>query len=76
MLRCLPLLKACNQQVDYIDKRHCGLGAIPDDILQYYHSLEELLLDGNQIKDLPRVSCTQVISRSSIDNSIVRSIDT
>lgn len=55
MLRCLPLLKACNQQVDYVDKRHCNLFAVPDDVLRYTSTLEELLLDANQIRELPRV---------------------
>lgn len=55
MLPCLPLWKACNQQVDYLDKRHCNLLAVPDDILRYTNTLEELLLDANQINELPRV---------------------
>ena len=55
MLRCLPLLKACNQQVDYIDKRHCNLFSVPDDVLRYTDTLEELMLDANQIRELPRV---------------------
>jgi len=58
MLRCLPLWKTCNQQVDYVDKRHCNLFAVPDDVLRYTHTLEELLLDANQISELPRVSQT------------------
>jgi len=55
MLRCLPLLKACNQQVDYVDKRHCNLFSVPDDVLRYAATLEELMLDANQIRELPRV---------------------
>ena len=55
MLRCLPLLKACNQQVDYVDKRHCNLFSVPDDVLRYANTLEELMLDANQIRELPRV---------------------
>jgi len=58
MLRCLPLLKACNQQVDYIDKRHCNLFSVPDDVLRYTSTLEELMLDANQIRELPRVTST------------------
>jgi protein scribble len=60
MLRCLPLLKACNQQVDYIDKRHCNLFAVPDDVLRYTSTLEELMLDANQIRELPRVGDTAI----------------
>lgn len=56
MLKCIPLFRACNQQVESVDRRHWGLTAIPDDVLRYARSLEELFLDANQIKDLPRVS--------------------
>ena len=56
MLKCIPLFRACNRQVEYIDRRHWGLTTVPDDVLRYVRSLEELLLDSNQIKDLPRVS--------------------
>ncbi|XP_015792687.1 protein scribble homolog [Tetranychus urticae] len=47
------LLKACNRQIDSIDKRHCSLSRVPDDIARYASSLEDLLLDSNHIKDLP-----------------------
>jgi len=50
----MPLWKACNQQVDYLDRTHCNLIAVPDDILRYTKSLEELLLDFNQLRDLPK----------------------
>ena len=56
MFKCIPLFRACNRQVDYIDKRHCNLTSVPDDVMRYARSLEELLLDANQIRDLPRVS--------------------
>ena len=58
MLKCIPLFRACNQQVESVDRRHWGLTAIPDDVLRYASSLEELFLDANQIKDLPRVRVT------------------
>ncbi|XP_076655479.1 scribble planar cell polarity protein [Halictus rubicundus] len=53
MFRCIPMFKGCNRQVEYIDKRHCSLTSIPDDILRYSRTLEELLLDANHISDLP-----------------------
>ena len=38
-----------------MDRRHWGLTSVPDDVMRYSRSLEELLLDANQIKELPRV---------------------
>lgn len=58
MLKCIPLFRACNRQVESVDRRHYGLNSVPDDVLRYTRSLEELLLDANQIRDLPRVSHT------------------
>lgn len=51
---CMPLF-ACNRQVDSLDKRQCNLQAIPSDIERYARTLEELLLDMNHIKELPKV---------------------
>ena len=55
MFKCFPLWRACNRHVDYVDRRHCNLTAVPDDILRYSRTLEELLLDANQLRELPRV---------------------
>lgn len=60
MFRCIPIFKGCNRQVEYVDKRHCSLPCVPDDILRYSRSLEELLLDANHIRDLPKVSQHQM----------------
>ncbi|KAK5649495.1 hypothetical protein RI129_000524 [Pyrocoelia pectoralis] len=54
MFRCIPIFKGCNRQVEYVDKRHCSLPTVPEDILRYSRSLEELLLDANHIRDLPK----------------------
>ncbi|XP_011331512.2 protein lap4 isoform X3 [Ooceraea biroi] len=54
MFRCIPIFKGCNRQVEYVDKRHCSLPCVPDDVLRYSRSLEELLLDANHIRDLPK----------------------
>jgi len=54
MLKCIPLWR-CNRQVDSIDKRHCSLVAVPDEVFRYSRTLEELLLDSNQIHELPKV---------------------
>ena len=54
-MSCVALLKTCNSQVGSVDKSHCGLATVPDDILRYARSVDELLLDSNQIRDIPRV---------------------
>ncbi|XP_044742521.1 protein lap4 isoform X3 [Chrysoperla carnea] len=54
MFRCIPIFKGCNRQVEYVDKRHCSLPTVPEDILRYSRSLEELLLDANHIRELPK----------------------
>ncbi|XP_047423969.1 protein scribble homolog isoform X19 [Mugil cephalus] len=53
MLKCIPLWR-CNRHVESVDKRHCNLQTIPDEIFRYSRSLEELLLDANQLKELPK----------------------
>uniref|UniRef100_A0A7M4FXX8 Leucine-rich repeat-containing protein 1 n=1 Tax=Crocodylus porosus TaxID=8502 RepID=A0A7M4FXX8_CROPO len=53
MFHCIPLWR-CNRHVEAIDKRHCSLAAVPDDIYRYSRSLEELLLDANQLRELPK----------------------
>uniref|UniRef100_A0A1A8GMP7 Scribbled homolog n=1 Tax=Nothobranchius korthausae TaxID=1143690 RepID=A0A1A8GMP7_9TELE len=53
MLKCIPLWR-CNRHVESVDKRHCNLKAVPDEIFRYSRSLEELLLDSNQLKELPK----------------------
>lgn len=55
MFHCIPLWR-CNRHVETIDRRHCSLMYVPDDIYRYSRSLEELLLDANQLRDLPKVS--------------------
>lgn len=56
MFKCIPLFPACNRQVEYLDRRHWNLTTVPDDVLRYSRSLEELLLDANQLRELPRVN--------------------
>lgn len=45
----------CARQIDFIDRRHCNLTVIPDDIYRHERTLEELLLDYNALQDLPPV---------------------
>lgn len=54
MLKCIPLWR-CNRHVESVDKRHCSLQTVPDEIFRYSRSLEELLLDANELKELPKV---------------------
>ncbi|XP_053913054.1 protein scribble homolog isoform X16 [Cuculus canorus] len=54
MLRCMPPLWRCNRHVEALDRRHCSLQAVPEDIYRYSRSLEELLLDANQLRELPK----------------------
>ncbi|CAK9293627.1 unnamed protein product [Gordionus sp. m RMFG-2023] len=54
MFPCIPTLMGCNRQIEYIDKRHCSLPNVPEDIFRYSRTLEELLLDANHLKDLPK----------------------
>jgi len=57
-MKCMPFWKGCSRNVDYLDRSHRGLNQIPVELLRYTTCLEELLLDGNLISDLPRVrSC-------------------
>lgn len=55
MFHCIPLWR-CNRHVEAIDKRHCSLVYVPEEIYRYARSLEELLLDANQLRELPEVS--------------------
>ena len=52
-----------------MDQRHQGLERVPDELHRYARSLEELLLDANHIKDLPKVAAVVLIlSFFSFDN--------
>ncbi len=59
MFKCIPIFKGCNRQVEYVDKRHCSLSTVPEDLMRYARSLEELLLDANHLRDLPKVRDTE-----------------
>ncbi|ESO01354.1 hypothetical protein HELRODRAFT_192304 [Helobdella robusta] len=54
MFHCIPFIKSCNRHVEYLDKRHCNLQSVPDEVLRHTRTLEELLLDSNQLSELPR----------------------
>ena len=76
MFKCIPLFKGCNRQVEYIDKRHCSLASVPEDIMRYARSLEELLLDANHLRDLPKVSFLKDNIKKWRKNRLFTSYDT
>lgn len=45
----------CTRQIDFIDRRHCGITFIPEEIYRHEQNLEELLLDYNTLQELPSV---------------------
>lgn len=65
MFKCIPIFKGCNRQVELVDKRHCSLPNVPEEVLRYARSLEELLLDANHIRELPKVSKYIILQFSS-----------
>lgn len=75
MLKCIPLWR-CNRHVESVDKRHCSLQTVPDEIFRYSRSLEELLLDANQLKELPKVRGNNAPSLSSRYVSLNKSSST
>lgn len=64
MFKCFPI-PFCSKNLEQIDKRHCNLTSVPDDVLRYTRTLEELLLDANQLQDLPKVSIRINTNKSS-----------
>lgn len=61
MFKCMPIFRACNRQVEWIDRRHCNLQSVPDDVMRYTRSLEEVFLDANSIRELPKVRWMTVL---------------
>ncbi|KAF7494419.1 Protein lap4 [Sarcoptes scabiei] len=53
MFKCIPIFRG-DRHVELIDKRHCSLPMIPEDIFRYSRTLEELFLDANHIRILPK----------------------
>jgi protein scribble len=55
MLGCFQSIIKCNRHIEYIDKRHQNLKLFPSDVIKHHKTLEELLIDSNQLQDLPKV---------------------
>ena len=43
-------------EMSVLDLRHCNLTSVPSDVFKAEPNLEEVYLDANQIRELPRVS--------------------
>ncbi|PAA93464.1 hypothetical protein BOX15_Mlig002137g3 [Macrostomum lignano] len=74
MYKCFPFLKACSGQADSLDKRHASLQSVPEDVFRNGRTLEECMLDSNQIKELPKkiFAITQLKRLTLSDNSLTR----
>ncbi|KAL7668809.1 hypothetical protein ACOME3_009493 [Neoechinorhynchus agilis] len=72
-IRCLPSV-FCARSLEQLDKRHCNLTHVPDDVLRHQRTLEELFLDSNQLRDLPKslFRATQLRRLTISDNEINR----
>ena len=56
MFKCLPIIGcSTNRQVEKLDKSHCDLHEVPEEILRAYKTLEECILDANHLPSLPKV---------------------
>ena len=51
-----PCLRPEDPEVHVLDYRHCSLEHMPAEVFLWERTLEELYVDANQIRDLPRVS--------------------
>ncbi|XP_042909223.1 uncharacterized protein [Parasteatoda tepidariorum] len=54
VLRHCPCLRPENDDVRLLEYSHSNLDDVPNEVFGYERTLEELFLDANQIKDLPR----------------------
>ncbi|XP_038075035.1 uncharacterized protein LOC119742877 isoform X1 [Patiria miniata] len=66
---CIRLQKDIVKTLDF---RHCSLAFIPEEVYEYEETLEELCLDSNNIKDLPRslFHCEFLKKLSICDNDL------
>ncbi|KAI0984753.1 hypothetical protein GJ496_006338 [Pomphorhynchus laevis] len=53
MFKCLPN-PFCTRNVNIMDRRHGNLYAVPEEIFKHHKTLEELFLDSNQLRELPK----------------------
>ncbi|PAA68556.1 hypothetical protein BOX15_Mlig002152g1 [Macrostomum lignano] len=53
MLSCFPF-RSCQSDAQSVDKRHCNLHSVPKEVFKSSETLEECILDSNQITELPK----------------------
>ncbi|XP_053395537.1 leucine-rich repeat-containing protein 7-like isoform X4 [Mercenaria mercenaria] len=70
--KCPCLRPKIEEDVKVLDYRHCSLNDVPGEVFNFERTLEELLVDSNQIKDLPRelFYCHGLRKLSLSDNEI------
>ncbi|XP_076307079.1 uncharacterized protein LOC143223255 isoform X2 [Tachypleus tridentatus] len=54
VFRHCPCFRSETDDVQVLEYSHCSLNDVPSEVFAYERTLEELFLDANQIKDLPR----------------------
>ncbi|XP_071439275.1 erbin [Hetaerina americana] len=52
--KCFSCIKSDTEDIVRLDYRHCSLSDVPPEVFAFERTLEELYLDANRIKDLPR----------------------
>ena len=50
-----PCLRPQEEEVRVLDYRHSSLDQLPPEVFNFERTLEELYVDANNIRDLPRV---------------------
>ncbi|KAK3089436.1 hypothetical protein FSP39_003580 [Pinctada imbricata] len=70
--RCPCLRPQIEEDVRELDYRHCSLTDVPADVFNFERTLEDLYIDSNQIRDLPRelFYCHGIRKLSISDNEI------
>ncbi|XP_070563651.1 leucine-rich repeat-containing protein 7-like isoform X1 [Ptychodera flava] len=72
MPRGCPCFSPQVEEISLLDFRHCNLLFVPEEIYEFEKSLEELYVDSNNIKDLPRplFHCQNLRKLGASDNEL------
>ena len=65
--KCPCLRPKIEEDVRVLDYRHCSLTDVPGEVFNFERTLEELLVDSNQIGDLPRVSISVCLANCILE---------